>query len=246
MLGACGGRWMAVGPIPSSIRFAASGFVCVLLTRTLKSSTFRLALMCIAVFSGTVFALLGYVYWATTDYVHGRCDRAISADRALLVQTYETTGRDALINLVTQRIAGRGFEAGIYLLLDPSRVVLAGNLGSWPPALLGTQGWADFEAPEAAGHVLLRATYETLPDGSRLLVGRSLDDLDRFIGIIKTALVYGAMLTLVLATVAGVFVTRRTVGRIEAVNAATREIMQSRLGNRIPLRGTRDEWDQLA
>jgi signal transduction histidine kinase len=202
--------------------------------------------MCIAVFSGTVFVLLGYVYWATTDYVHGRCDRAISADRALLVRAYETTGRDALVNLVTQRIAGRGFQDGIYLLLDPSRAVLAGNLTSWPPALLGTQGWADFEAPEAAGHVLLRAFYETLPDGSRLLVGRSLDDLDRFVGIIKTALVYGAILTLVLATVAGVFVTRRTVGRIEAVNAATREIMQSRLANRIPLRGTRDEWDQLA
>jgi signal transduction histidine kinase len=45
--------------------------------------------------------------------------------------------------------------------------------------------------------------------------------------------------------VAGVFVTRRTVGRIEAMNAATREIMQCRLGNRIPLRGTQDEWDQL-
>jgi hypothetical protein len=43
----------------------------VLLARTLNPSTFRLALMCNAVFSGTVFALLGYVYWATTDYLHG-------------------------------------------------------------------------------------------------------------------------------------------------------------------------------
>jgi signal transduction histidine kinase len=218
----------------------------VLLTRTLKSSTFRLALMCIAVFSGTVFALLGYVYWATADYVHGRCDRAISADRTLLVQAYDKAGRDALVNLIDTRIAGRGLEAGIYLLLDPSLAVQAGNLTSWPPALRGTQGWADFEGPEAAGRLLFRATYETLPDGSRLLVGRTLDDLDRFIGIIKTALVYGAILTFILATVAGVFVTRRTVGRIEAMNATAREIMQRHLGNRIPLRGTRDEWDQLA
>ena len=218
----------------------------MLLTRTLKSSTFRLALMCIAVFSGTVFALLGYVYWATADYVHRQCDRAISADRALLIQAYEKSGRDGLAHLVGQRIAGRELESGVYVLLDPSGGVLAGNLGSWPPALRGPRGWADFEVPEAAGYVLRRATYETLPDGSRLLVGRSLDDLDRFVRIIKTALVYGAILTLALATVAGVFVTRRTVGRIEAMNAATREIMQCRLGNRIPLRGTRDEWDQLA
>jgi signal transduction histidine kinase len=41
-------------------------------------------------------------------------------------------------------------------------------------------------------------------------------------------------------------VTRRTVGRIEAINATSQAIMQSGLGLRIPLRGTQDEWDQLA
>ena len=217
----------------------------MLLSRTLKSSTFRLALVCIAVFSGTVFVLLGYVYWATTDFVRTRSDREISADRAVLVQTYDKAGRDGLADLVTRRVAGRELEAGVYVLADPTRGVLAGNLRSWPPGLRGPQGWADVEVPDGAGHIRLRATYETLPDGSRLLVGRSLDELDRFVGIIKTALVYGGILTLVLATVAGVFVTRRTVGRIEAMNAAAREIMQCRLGNRIPLRGTQDEWDQL-
>ena len=49
-----------------------------------------------------------------------------------------------------------------------------------------------------------------------------------------------------LAGVASISVTRRTVGRIEAINATSRAIMQSGLGQRIPLRGTRDEWDQLA
>ena len=218
----------------------------MLLTRTLKSSTFRVAVICIAVFSGAIVALLGFVYWATADYVHRRCDAEISADRASLVQAYEKAGRDVLVNTINQRIVGRGIEAGIYLLLDPSLGVLAGNLKGWPPALHRIQGWADFEAPEAAGHLLLRGTYETLSDGSHLLVGRSLDDLDRFVGIIKTALLYGAIWALVLATVAGVSVTRRTVGRIEAINATTRAIMQNGLGTRIPLRGTRDEWDHLA
>src|SRR5499433_3589232 len=246
MLVACDARWRGEERTPSSTRCAEWGSVFVLLSRTLKSSTFRLALVCIAVFSGTVFALLGYVYWATTDFVRTRSDREISADRAVLVQTYDKAGRDGLADLVTRRVAGRELEAGVYVLADPARGALAGNLRSWPPGLRGPQGWADVEVPDGAGHIRLRATYETLPDGSRLLVGRSLDELDRFVGIIKTALVYGGILTLVLATVAGVFVTRRTVGRIEAMNAATREIMQCRLGNRIPLRGTRDEWDQLA
>jgi len=46
--------------------------------------------------------------------------------------------------------------------------------------------------------------------------------------------------------VASISVTRRTVGRIEAINATSRAIMRSGLGERIPMRGTRDEWDQLA
>jgi signal transduction histidine kinase len=50
----------------------------------------------------------------------------------------------------------------------------------------------------------------------------------------------------VLAGVASFTVTRRTVGRIESVNATSRAIMHSGLGQRIPLRGTQDEWDQLA
>jgi len=218
----------------------------VLPARTLRSSTFKLVLACIALFSGAVFALLGYVYWATTDYVRSQCDRAISADRALLVQAYGTAGQDALVDLINRRIVERDFEPGIYLLVDPSWAVLAGSLKSWPAALRAVQGWADFRAPEPAGHQLLRGTYETLSDGSHLLVGRSLDDLDRFIVIIKTALACGATLTFALAAFAGVSVTRRTVGRIEAINATTRAIMQSGLGKRIPLRGTKDEWDQLA
>ena len=218
----------------------------MLLAKTLKSSTFRLALVCVAVFSGTVFGVLGYVYWATTNYVRSRCDRDISADRALLVQAYGKAGREAIVTLINQRIALQSFEPGIYLLVDPSMAFVAGTLTSWPGTLRAVQGWADFEISEAAGHSQLRATYETLPDGSHLLVGRSLDDLDQFVGIMKTALASGAALTFVLAAFAGVSVTRRTVGRIEAINRTTRAIMHDGLGQRIPLRGTNDEWDQLA
>jgi signal transduction histidine kinase len=41
-------------------------------------------------------------------------------------------------------------------------------------------------------------------------------------------------------------VTRRTVGRIESINATSRAIMLSGLDKRIPLRGSNDEWDRVA
>ena len=74
---------------------------------------------------------------------------------------------------------------------------------------------------------LLRARYETLPDGSHLLVGRDIHDLDEFAERIRVALVLAVVLIFVLAAVAGISVTRRTVGRIETINTTRRAIMQT-------------------
>jgi signal transduction histidine kinase len=59
-------------------------------------------------------------------------------------------------------------------------------------------------------------------------------------------LAFTVLFIFLLAAVASVSVTRRTVGRIESINTTSRAIMESGLGRRIPLRGTQDEWDQLA
>ena len=95
------------------------------------------------------------------------------------------------------------------------------------------------------GH-LLRVDAAVLPDGSRLLVGKDIDDLRRLAAKINTALALATLMIFVLAGVVTIYVSRRTVGRIESINAISRSIMQSDLGKRIPLRGTRDEWDRLA
>jgi signal transduction histidine kinase len=88
--------------------------------------------------------------------------------------------------------------------------------------------------------------FATLPNGDRLLVGREISDLDSFTDQIKAAVISSVALIFVLAAVASILVTRRTVGRIESINATSRAIMQSGLDKRIPLRGTHDEWDRVA
>jgi signal transduction histidine kinase len=222
----------------------------VLLAETLRSSTLKLALICIAIFGAAVVALFGYVYWSTSSYVLARADGMIAAERVNLRGGYDGGGRAGLVTTIERRMADKGFDGGIYLLTDRSFVPLAGNLKAWPATLTGAAGWADFTAsdwkPGTSERPRLRATFETLPDGGHLLVGRDIGDLAAFAGKIDTALLLGILLIFVLAGVASVAVTRRTVGRIESVNATSRAIMQSGLGERIPLRGTRDEWDQLA
>ena len=120
----------------------------MLLADTLRSSTFRLALIAIAIFGLIVAAIMAYVYFGTLAYVRSR----------------------------------------------------VGDIG----------------------------------------------DHSGFIAMLELAMVAVAMLLVVLAGLAAVLVTRRTVGRIEEINATSRAIMLSGLDRRIPLRGSHDEWDRVA
>jgi signal transduction histidine kinase len=224
--------------------------VSVLLAKTVRSTTLKLALLWIFLFGAVVAVLLGYLYSSTSAYVRERSDHAIAVELASLQKAYDGAGRPGLIAMIAQRTGDRRFENGVYLLTDASFAPLAGNLGSWPQALGGVSGWGDFDAPDwkpASAHLpLLRANFATLSDGSHLLAGEDIGDIDAFTGQIRSALALTVLLIFVIAGVSAVTITRRTVGRIEAINATSRAIMQSGLGKRIPLRGTRDEWDQLA
>jgi signal transduction histidine kinase len=222
----------------------------VLLTKTLTSSTFRLALIAIGTFGMIAAANFSYVYLSTASYVRSRSDRAIMADYSSLQAAYARSGRDGLVALIAQRIADKSFAGNVYLLADPSLAPLAGNLTAWPSTVTALSGWTEFRAPEplpgAADQPLLRAMLATLANGDRLLVGRDIGDLDSFTDQMKGAVISGVALIFLLAAVASILVTRRTVGRIEAINATSRAIMQSGLDQRIPLRGTHDEWDRVA
>jgi signal transduction histidine kinase len=227
-----------------------SGIVSALLTKTFRSSTFKLALICIGIFGAVVLALFSYVYWSSASYVRSQSDHIIAAEHAILREAYARAGRDSLIAAIRRRSAAEHFEGALYLLADPSFAPLAGNLNGWPSALSDPNGPGRIDKREwradEPGRPMMRAMFETLPDGSHLLVGKQIGDIDAFTGRIRTALAGGALLLAVLAAAMSVAVTRRTVGRIESINTTSRAIMDSGLGTRIPLRGSRDEWDQVA
>jgi signal transduction histidine kinase len=224
-------------------------FASVLIAKTLRSSTFRAALIWIVGFGAIVVGLFIFVYWSTASYVLDRSDRGIDRDRGVLLAAFAAGGRDELIAALNKR-AGLHPDRGIYLLADASFARLAGNRTTWPAALSGNAGRANVDATEpaspAADRGLMRAAFDTLPDGSHLLVGREVTDLSQFVRKIYLALALVLVLVFVLAIAAAVTVTRRTVSRIESINATSRAIMQSGLGERVPLYGSKDEWDQLA
>ncbi len=222
----------------------------MLLAKTLTSSTFKLALIAIGTFGVIVSAIFSYVYQSTSSYVRSRSDRAIMTEYWSLQGAYERKGRDGLIALIQQRTADKDFPDSVYILTDPSLTTLSGNLKAWPSTVTAARGWTEFRAPQLLPNTtsppLLRAMVETFPNGDRLLVGRDISDLDGFADRIKMAVIAGVALIFVLAGVASILVTHRTVERIESINATSRAIMLSGLDRRIPLRGSNDEWDRVA
>jgi signal transduction histidine kinase len=228
----------------------ASDIVSVLLAKTLTSTTFKLALIAIGTFGVIVSAILGYVYLSTASYVRSRSDLAIQIESSSLRETYKRSGRDGLIDAIGRRIVNEDLGNRVYALVDPSSTVLAGNIKAWPQAAAAPSGWVEFRLASSpangAGQPLVRGMMETFPDGDRLLVGQDISDLDLYTAHIKSAVIAVIALIFALAGLASVLVTRRTVGRIEQINATSRAIMLSGLDKRIPLRGSNDEWDRVA
>ncbi|HJU19830.1 MAG TPA: HAMP domain-containing sensor histidine kinase [Stellaceae bacterium] len=215
----------------------------MLLDKTLRSSTLKLAAIYIAVVCAAILLLFAYVYETSISFARTAVERDIAAEQAWLAAGYARGGAPLLARRIAHRSDGAGSGEWSYLLVDRSLAPLAGNLRAWPNALSGTGGWSDLPLPSGAR---IRAVYQILPDGDRLLVGRSLGDLEHFDRSIAFALGWAVGLLALLAVAAGVSTSRRSVSRIEAINTASREIMRTGLGKRIPLRGTGDEWDELA
>ena len=222
----------------------------MLLSKTLRSSTLKLAFLYVTVFSAAIFAVLEYVYWSTSAYISDMSDKDLKTEKAILVKTYESAGEDALVTRINQRVADPFFDGWVYLLADVSFHHIAGNLKSWPATLRGDQGCGNFSPADwdarSIERPLLHATYQALPSGYRLLLARKVDDFERFRETIAIALSWAAGLFLLLAAAAGISTSRRSVARIEAINATSREIVLTGLRERIPVRGTGDEWDGLA
>jgi signal transduction histidine kinase len=209
-----------------------------------------LALVSIVVFGAALFALLSYVYQTTTTFVLSRSDAAINREWTILRRAYDSGGRDGLSHAIDQALAAERLSGARYLFADASFIPISGNLPHWPPDLSGAEGVTEFQSdsldPKTPERSLFRARWETIPSGLHLLVGSDIAELRRFENGIYYAFALTILFIVVLAGAASFSVTRRTVGRIESINATTCAIMESGLDTRISLRWTNDECDQLA
>jgi signal transduction histidine kinase len=222
----------------------------VIPARLLKSATFRLALLYMLLFGGSVALLLGFLYWATVGVLSEQVDETIQADIKGLAEQYKQRGARGIAATIDERVRKDPGGRTVYLLTDPMRRPLVGNLSGWPTATPDDDGWIAFElldrdTADGRPH-LARARRFVLQGGLNLLVGREVRELERTRHMIINAMIWGIAITLALALAGGIAMSRGTARRIEAINQTSRDIMSGDLDRRIPAGGTNDEFDQLA
>ena len=220
------------------------------LARYFRSSTFRLAMVYLLLFEGSVCVVLGFVYWTTAMHIEMEADAAIERELQSLIARFRGRGLASFSRVLEERVARSPRGPYIYLFATSGRRALAGNVSGWPDVGPTPEGWIEFplwtaREPDDTPH-LARALVSGLPGGLLLLVGRDMHELDRACRRIRMALAWSFGLTLILAVAGAFAMSRGTMRRIDAINRASREIMRGDLTRRIPTRGTRDDFDQLA
>lgn len=195
----------------------------------------------------SVSVLFALLYWNTAVFVAEQTEETIEVEIGGLAEHYRQTGLLGLTEVIQERSQGQ--RLSLYLLTDPTRRPIAGNLNGWPG---GSQpgAWIDFDYQRPVGSKTVEhrahARHLVLPGGFHLLVGYDVQDQVRLEHRMRVSMIWIGALALVLGLGGGLLMARHWLRRIDAMNRTAGEIMEGDMSRRVSVRGTDDELDRLA
>ncbi|EIJ43617.1 signal transduction histidine kinase [Beggiatoa alba B18LD] len=224
------------------------------LIKLLNTSTFRLVLIYMGLFSLSALVLMAFIYWATVQAIAEQADATIDADVVGLDEQYNRGGTIALITLIQDRIIRNPNISSIYVVTRMDGTVIVGNLNRLPPVPANPNEWITFEFSQWWNGKMefykARARFFVIGDGRgenyRLLVGRDIRAIEATQNLIINALLWGLAITTALSLIGGLMMSWSSVRRLDSINQSISQIMHGDLSKRIPSRGTQDDFDRLA
>ncbi|RFC62004.1 HAMP domain-containing protein [Fulvimarina endophytica] len=222
-----------------------------------RSTSFRVALLYTVFFLGSVLTILGITYVAASAEMAGILRSAISDDMRTLRDAFDRGGESALLHDMDELDESTSEDRFYLLRRSSDGGAVVGNL----PADLWRDGWTDaslsaeaFDGSEdlkraasrnADGGVLLLALGDRI-GGYDIMIGRNSHVLDETQEIILSAMLWGALVTTLLALVGGFLVSVGPTRRVDEIAETTRRIVEGRLDLRLPVTKRGDELDRLA
>jgi signal transduction histidine kinase len=211
---------------------------------------FRLAALYFLVFAASVLGVLLFVYLTSAGFVERQTEATLDAEITGLAEQYAQRGLSGLIQIVAARSAGDRNDAMIYLVTDPDGKPLVGNIAAWPAGVPTHSAWLSFALERTINgrHEVhpARGRLFAIPGGYRLLVGRDISDAAAFRSEVRTTLLWAGLIALGIGLIGGTVMSRNLLRRVEQVNRTSERVMAGNLSDRVPLHGTKDEFDQLA
>jgi signal transduction histidine kinase len=219
------------------------------LPRIFRTTPFRLTLLFLALFAAAASAFLAYIYVATAGEATTRTDREITREMRSLVSAYDRAGVDAVNQSLIERAASE--RPFLYLLMGRDGKRISGSIEESPIVdFRGRPQWtsfqvSDLEAGRPARHPA-RGLQERLAGGEILFVGADVAEDQAYVVKVVRALWGAGALVVVLGLAGGVLVSRNVSRSMAGLTGVVDAVRGGDLAARAPVRGARDEFDELA
>jgi signal transduction histidine kinase len=220
------------------------------LPQLFRTTPFRLTLLFLALFGAAASAFLGYIYVATAGEVLRQADLEIRRE----VDTLEAVLAHGDLNRLNQAIIERtvGERPFLYLLKTRDGVKLTGSVEDSPVSgPVVAERWMSFiltETDEDGKPVerAARGVQVLLPTGDILFVGADIAETENYVEGILRALWGAGALVLLLGLGGGLLVSRNVSRSMTGLVGVIEKVRGGDLNARAPVRGVRDEYDELA
>ena len=219
------------------------------LPRIFRTTPFRLTVLFLALFASAALAFLAYIYVATAGEATRRTDREIEREMRSLVGAYDRAGVDAVNQSLIERAASE--RPFLYLLLGQDGKRISGSIEVSPVEKFdGRPTWTSFSVTDQINGRILkhpaRGLQEKLSEGEVLFVGADVGDDAAYVNKVIRALQGAGALVVILGLSGGVLVSRNVSRSMSGLAGVLEAVNKGNLGARAPVRGTRDEFDELA
>ena len=215
-----------------------------------NTTAFRLSVGYTLLVTLAVGVTLGSAYFLTESLITDEVDLIIDTELSSLEEKYARSGTPGVTDEINLRIDSWGRIGAVYMLADANFERIAGNVTDWPFEGLPTERWPEFEIgtiePGRRAVHPVRAAVRKLPDGDLLLVGTDISQGRRFAEKFRIATLWGIGLSTLAAALAGFWFSYRLARRVGAVASTCQSILAGDPGRRLPVAGSRDEFDSLA
>jgi signal transduction histidine kinase len=225
------------------------------LERIVKTFTFRLALVYVGLFSLSVILLFAFIYTFAMNYLETQISDAIHMRYNYLLKEYKDSGSSGMEDRVRDLMANDDEGTEIYLVTNREYEKLAGNLNEWPTeavkeAPFEKEGnWIRFHIESTRGSpegIEVRALIAPISKWRWVLVGQSMQATQRIEQTIVQTFWASLILTLFMAFIGAIVMTRSVMSRINVINRSAVTIMHGNLSTRVPFTRGGDEFDELS